>query len=789
MFFSYLKTAARHLWKNKFYSFINVMGLTIGLICALFILYWVQDELSYDRFHENLDGLYRLEQDQNYSGDIYHVNVTPHPAGPGLAEELPEILMSCRLTGMGRVPFRYQDQIFEGRITLVDSTFFKMFSFPLLQGNPDQILKDPLTVVFTRTFAEKHFPDVNPVGQVVNVYNQLDMTVAGIVEDFPKNSSIQSEVLIPFYLLKDIGFYSDSWGNNSIITFCMTVPGVDIPALNKKITQVFKEKKDDDGSTKYMLAPLAGMHLHSHFGFGTDPGYIKYVIIFSIIGGFVLLIACINFMNLATARSVKRAREIGVRKVLGATRQKLAGQFMGEAFLTTLTALILAVVLVLVLRDGFQMLTGKEVDLSMVLKGQFLGGLILLVLITTFVSGAFPALYLSALRPVMVLKGGKGRMNTRANLRKTLVVFQFALSVFMTIGTVAVYQQIHYMQSKDLGYDKENLLYLSFGSDKADQFFELKQLLLQDSHVTGVTGTGHRPTMFGSNSGGADWPGKDPENTVLIGFNHVDLDFTDVMDIPIVAGRGFSAEYGTDIAGDSTCNFLVNEEVLKLIGREDVIGMDFDFIGYQGTIVGVMQNFHFKPVDTVIEPLAVMVRPSSMEYMVVRLAPGGLSESLAEVEKIWNRVRPEYPFSPRFIDEDLDTMYRSEKDLGILTGWFGGVALLVAGLGLFGLATFSAQQRTREMGIRKVLGASTGQLLRLMSREFFGLVVAANLLAWTPTYFLIRRWLTDYAYRIDITFIPFGLALAGSLLITFLTTTGLALKTTRTNPARILHYE
>lgn len=789
MFLSYLKIAARHLWKNKLYTFINIAGLGIGLACALFILIWVQDELSYDRFHENLDTLFRLEQDQNYSGDIYHVNVTPHPVGPGIVDEFPEVVNACRMNYMGKLPIRFGDSHFQASARLVDPSFFQLFTFPLKQGDPAAVLDDPHSAVITEKLADTYFKDVSPIGQTIRVSNRLDFQITGVMADLPSHSSIQGEMFLPFELTRELGYYNESWGSNSIITFLQTVENPNTAELDQKITELINERKGGDSTTTYMLAPLERLHLHSHFGFGNDPGMVLYVYVFSLIGLFVLLIASINFMNLATARSVKRALEIGIRKVLGATREKLAFQFLGEALLTTAAALIFALLLLELLKSPFQMVTGKSISIGLLLNFRFISGLLVITLITGLSAGSFPSFYLSALQPIIVLKGGLGSGSGKILLRKILVIFQFTLSVFLIIGTIIVYQQLDFMRSKSMGYDHENLIYLTLYETENNEFDLLKKALITDTHVVGVTGSNHPPTNIGSNSGGSDWPGKDPEKHVLIGMNAVDHDFTDVMGIQILAGRGFHPSFGTDLSTDSTANFLVNEEVVKLIGHENVIGMQFDFVGVTGQIVGVMKNFHFKPVDTVIEPLAIYVDPPQLNFMEIRLASGDLSESLEAVSDIWKQLQPGLPFDPHFIDEELEGRYEAEQDLGILIAWFAAVALLIACLGLIGLATFSAQQRMREIGIRKVLGAGVPAIVTMLCTEFMWLILAANLIAWLPAYIVLNSWLQDYGYHINLGVFPFIMAIASSILITLLTVGVQAARTALLNPSTTLHYQ
>ena len=785
---SIFKTAARHIYKNKFYTSLNILGLAVGLTCAIMILYWVLDEFSYDQFHENLADLYRMEQDQDYAGEIYHVNVSQYPVAPALVEEIPEINNACRQAHWGRIELSHDDQKFRAYTVFVDTSFFQMFTFPLVSGDITSVLSNPYSIVISEELARSHFPDGNAMGSVVSANNSTDLTITGITAEIPHNSSLRMDALVPFNLLKEFGAYNEEWGSNSIFTYAQTVPGANMEEVNKKITRMINGHKGDS-SCVYMMAPISRLHLHSHFGFGNDPGLILYVLIFAVIGVFVLLVACINFMNLATARSIQRAKEIGVRKVLGATRTMLSSQFLIEAMLTTLAALALALLLVNLLQTPFQMVTDKVLNYTVWLNGSFILGVVIITLLTGILSGVFPAVILAAMHPISVLKGGLGTGRGKSRLRQLLVIIQFALSAFLISATIVVSQQLHFMQSKNLGYNQENLILAPLQGEAHTHYSELKKALLQDSRVLGVTGTSQSPTDASSNSSGADWPGKEDDQEVLIGFLAVDFDFCKTMGIEIVEGRDFDVQYGMDSSTDSTANWLVNEKLLRAIGKEDVVDMDWDFLGVKGQIVGVMGDFHFKSLDTVIEPLAIFIDPQYLSIMQIRLAPGDLPETLAAIEAIWGEVVPGAPFEFQFVDDVLEQRYGLEKDMGILVGWFSGMALLIGCLGLFGLVTFSAHQRTREISIRKVLGASIQQVIRLLCSDFMVLVLVANALAIVPAVWVLNRWLNNYGYHIELGASPFLIALLVSLLITLLTVLGQTWKAATRNPGDILRYE
>src|SRR4030042_604629 len=542
-----------------------------------------------------------------------------------------------------------------------------------------------------------------------------------------------------------------------------------------------------------MVAPLTEMHLYSYFGYGHPVGDIQYVYIFSVIAVFILLIACINFMNLATARSSKRAREIGMRKVVGAVRTNLMKQFFGESLLLAFIGLVLAVLIVILLLDDFNELTRKEIGLEIFSNWIFLTGLISITLITGIISGTYPALFLSSFQPVKVLKGALTSGVKSTAFRRVLVVIQFTLSVFLIIGTFVVFKQLMFMKEKDLGYNKENLMYISLRGSLRDNYQSIKASLLRTPGVLGVSASNHQPSLIGSNSGGADWDGKDPDKTVLIGQNIVDYNFCKTMGITILEGRDFSEEFTADMVSknDTIGGFLVNEEVVKIMGLDykSAVGARFDFFGCTGKIVGVMKNFHYNTVKQKIEPLAMGLAPEFIRFVEVRIAAGNLMEPIGKIEKAWGSAVGNYPFEYDFLDEDFERMYRREKRMVGLLEYFSIMAVVIACLGLFGLALFSAEQRTKEIGIRKVLGASISKVIFILCKEFVILIMVANIIAWPIAYLVMKGWLEEFAYRLDLSFLFFILAGILSLVIALLTVSYQAIKVAVANPVNSLRYE
>jgi len=785
VFKNYIKIAFRNIRKHKGYSFINIAGLAIGLACCLLILVWVLDELSYDKFHENSPYLYRVEENQNYSGRIYHVTVTPYPLAPALKADIPEIIDATRYVGLGSQLLRHGEKVFfESGIRAVDPSFFRMFTFPLVKGDSSTALEDPFSLVVSEDMAEKYFGEEDPIGKVFSINNRYDFKVTGVMKNVPNNSYLQFDMVIPYELLKRVGAVNESMGSNSILTVVQLQKGASVQQVNDKI-RGFIKKHVPDTVTELELALYSRIHLHQYFGYGRDMGQIKYVYIFSVIALFVLLIACINFMNLSTARSANRAREVGVRKVVGALKGHIIRQFYGESVIYAFIALVFAIIMVVLLMPAFNNLSGKELSLGILGNWQILAGFFGITLFTGLVAGSYPALFLSAFQPVRVIKGSLKSGAGSSLFRRVLVVIQFALSIFLIIGTVVVYNQLHYMKNREIGYDKEHLIYIPMRGQTSGSYSAFKDALVRDPRILGVSGATHRPSNIGSNSGGADWDGKDPEQVVLIGISSVDYDYIKTVGIKMVEGRSFSKDYATD----KTEAFIVNEEVAKLMGKESVVGERFSFVGREGKIIGVMKNFHYHSLRNEIEPLAINMRPSGLPYTFIRIPPEDISATLVFVEKTWQSVVPNFPFEYRFLNEDFERYYRSEERMGGLLKYFSILAVFIACLGLFGLASFTAEQRTKEIGIRKVLGASAPQITLLLCREFFVLVLLANIISWPVAYFIMRNWLQDFAYRTGQSVITFVLTMVLALLIALLTVSFQAVKAAVANPVNALKYE
>ncbi len=787
---NFFLTAVRNISRHKGFTFINITGLAIGLAASLLILLWVQDELSYDRFHENAETIYRVEEDQFYSGERYHVTVTPHPSGPVWKERIPEIIDQTRINRLPRLLFRNGDNVFfESSIVAADSGLFKIFTLPFENGDPETALSDPHSIVLSEKLAEKYFGDANPLGQTITLENKFQFMVTGVMKDIPGNSIFSFQGVIPYSFLREIGAMSDSWGSNSILTFVQIAKGSDIESINKKLTDVVLEHSPET-TTKYLLFPFPDIHLHAQFGYGENRGPVIAIMIFALIAVFVLLIACINFINLATAKASSRSKEIGIRKVAGADRKSMIFQFMSESLILVTASMFIALLLVGLFLNTFNNVSGKSFTLSDLLQIKFIISFIAVGLLSGFLSGIYPALYLSSFKPVSVLKGETVSGKGNGRLRQILVVIQFSLSILIATAAIFMNQQLRFLQNKDLGFEKEDLICIPMSQDMKSKYYSFKSELLKETLITGVTASRVNPVMIGSNSGGASWPGKDPEKMVLIGTNGIDYDYLETMKMELVSGRNFSRDFPGDMARDTTGNFLVNEEVVKIMDIGDPVGKSFSFMGLNGTIVGVLKNFHFKGADQPIEPMAFALAGTRfLDYILIRLTPGKTEESLKSVEKVWNELIPEFPLQYTFIEQDYENLFRSQIRLTGLLKYFTMLALIIASLGLYGLSAYSTEKRSNEIGIRKVMGADSSSVIITMAKEFLVLVLISIIIALPVGWLVVVNLLKQFAYRIDPGVIVFALIGAGALIIALLTVSFQAFKASRINPVEAIKSE
>jgi len=665
----------------------------------------------------------------------------------------------------------------------------KVFTVKLTEGDPETALNDPHSIILTEKLASKYFGKESPIGKVITVENKYQFIVTGVMEELPKNSMFNFAAVIPFSFLKEIGSYDNQWGNNSIFSFVLLSDGAKISDINKKLTDIVLENLPES-TTKYLVFPLVDIHLHGQFGYIETRGPVIVVFIFSLIAVFVLLIACINFINLSTARAASRGKEIGVKKISGADKFSMINQFMLESLLQVGVAMIFAFIITGLSLNLFNNISGKFFMFSDLLKWKFITSFLSAGIVAGFISGLYPAFYMSSVNPVNVLKGETMSGKGNGRLRQVLVVIQFTLSILIAISAIFMYRQLKFMQEKELGFDKNNLIAIQMADNMKPRYISLKKELQKEVLIQGVTASLWNPVMIGSNSGGASWPGKDPDKHVLIGTNAVDYDYISTMKMQLGSGRDFSRDFTSDIAHDTTGNFLVNEEVVRLMDIGDPVGKSFRFMGLNGTIVGVMKNFHFKGADQPIEPVAFALTDTSyLRLILIRLTPGNIQGSLKAVEKVWKDVIPEYPLEYTFIDQDYDNLFRSEIRLSKLLKYFTVLAVFIACIGLFGLASYSAEKRTNEIGIRKVMGAGTLSIIFSMAKEFLVLVMISIVIAFPAGWLIMNKLLGQFPYRIDLEIWIFALIALASLGLALLTVSFHAYKASGKNPSEALKLE
>lgn len=781
---NYIRIAFRNIQRHKGYALINITGLALGMACCILILLWVQDELSTNTFHDKIAHLYIARTIQHYGSET-QVGIGSVPAlGPALREEYPEILNAARFSnGQGEYLLEHEDRQFRWRIQLADPEIFQLFTFPLLKGRVDDLFGDPFVMVLSESAARAMFGNEDPMGKILSLDKRDEFRVAGVMRDIPHNSSIRFDIWAPLELTTrwNRPNYISTWSNMAFRTYLEAVPGIDVEAFNKKIFGRIRES-DPETILEPLIYPFGQMYLHLY-------GRLEAIRAFSIIAVVILIIACINFMSLSTARSAHRAREVGLRKVVGAQRQHVMRQFFGESLVFTLIALALAVGVVVLLMPAFGSLTGKPLRIGALWDGTVMLGILGVALGTGLLAGSYPALFLSAFRPVSVLQGGRDRRSGGGRFRKLLVILQFAASVVLILCTVVILRQVQYMKGKNLGFDREHLLYVRLEDQMRKQVDSIKHELTRFPGVRSVSATSHSPTGVYNNGQDWDWEGRDPNVNPLVTYFGVDPDFLETFKMELAAGESFRPGPG---GGEDSV--LINQRFADIMGRPDVIGLRISQGRRVLRIIGVVRDFFFTPVNREIGPAILYFDPTYQtvqryRYLFIRVNPGDIPATLSHVEKTVKSFNPGFPFEYRFLDDDYDRLYRGvEREMSIVRT-FTLLAVLVSCLGLFGLAAYTAEQRTKEIGVRKILGSSTMGIMILLSRQYFIWIGIANLVAWPVAYYLMRGWLQDYAHRIPLSWTLFVLSGALSLLIAQLTVGYQSLKAARSNPVDSLRYE
>ncbi|GAB3494817.1 ABC transporter permease [Spirosoma knui] len=785
---NYIKTAQRSLLKNRFYSLINMTGLTVGLTVGILLLLWVQHELSFDRFHRQASSIYRLENWGGTGSSRQLWTVTVAPITDYAKKQLPEVKDAVRMSFNDTYTlFKYADKVFkEDRTKFTDPALFSVFDFRLIQGNPANPFPDNHSIVLTKTTANRYFGDSNPIGKILSVDDKTSFKVSGIINDFPKNSSITADILLPMSLrFKDIyGGRNDGktvaqdFSEFNYETYLLLQPGTSIQALADKLRTIHLSHKPDDTDLNYVIQPLSDMHLYR--ADGTNGG-IETVRMFGLIALLILAIACINYVNLSTARAMLRSKEVSMRKIVGAARQQLFLQFLVETALLFAVATGLALSLIYFLLPVYNQISGRQLvlDLSDYRLWQLIG---LTIFGTLVASSIYPALLLSSFDPLKALKGKVSARMSDVTFRKVLVVTQFSVSVILIVGTFIISKQLEYIRSKSLGYDKTHV-FAYFMRDLNKHYDVIKADLLNQPGVAGVTRASSNIIQLGNQTGDNEWDGKEKGETMFMRPVAIDKDFVPFFKMKLQEGANF-----TGAVSDSV-HFILNETAVKAARLKNPIGKRFRLWNRKGTIIGVVKDFHFASMRQKIEPAIFYYAPEQLNAIYIKTIGKEAEPVLAAAEHSWKQYNADYPFEYFFLDDLFDSLYKSEQQTGTLFNLFASIAILISCLGLFGLATFTAQVRTREIGVRKVLGASVTGILRLLAVDFIKLVIIAIVVAVPIAWYTMSQWLQDFAYKIDIEwwmFVPAGLA---ALFIALLTISFQSLKAALMNPVKSLRSE
>ncbi|MGK2864664.1 MAG: ABC transporter permease [Chitinophagaceae bacterium] len=791
MWKNYFLVALRGLKKNKVFSFINIFGLALGITCSLLIMLWVQDERSIDNFHANGNRLFTVYERQYIDQKIDAGYFTPGLLAEEMKKVIPEVEKASGFAWDTPDLFTFEagNKIIKQEGCFAGDDFLEMFSYPLLKGNAATALSSPVSLVISEDMATHFFGSVDAaIGKTMRWENQKDLTVTAVFANIPKHASVKFSFLINWATFFDGNGWAKEWGNNGPRTYLLLRADAE-PLLVRNKIKKFLDTYNKEQSSSFRielgLQRFGDMHLYSRFNNGEiDGGRIEYVKLFSLVAIFILLIACVNFMNLTTARSAKRAKEIGVRKVVGAVRSKLMRQFLGEALFITMLAVLLSLILLSFLLPAFNHLTGKTINLPFD-DFQFWFRLIGLTFITGIIAGSYPSLFLSSFKPIMVLKGKLIFSTSAALFRKGLVIFQFVLSIVLIIGTIVVSRQIDYVQTTNLGYDRENLLYIPLEGDITKQYTVFKQEALKMPGIKFITRITQTPTEISNGTGGVDWDGKEPNTTPQFTQASIGYDFTKTMNLPLAEGRDLSRNFATDSVG-----YILNETALLKTGIKDPIGKRLTFWGRKGTIVGIVKDFHFASLHDPIKPLVLRFGENE-EYgnVLVRTEPGKTKMALQNLEQLCKKLNPKFPFTYYFSDEQYQKLYRSEQVVSKLSNWFAFLAILISCLGLLGLAMFTAEQRTKEIGIRKVLGASMTSLFGLLSKDFLKLILISLIIASPLAWWAMNKWLMNFAYQIHIGWWVFILAGMLVIIIAAITVSTQAIRAAIANPVKALRSE
>lgn len=773
----------RSFLRNRGYFLINLIGLATGLACTLLIFLWVRDELNVNKFHVLDERLYEVMEHQRYADYVMTTTSTPGILAETLKEEFPEVEYAATTTWIEPFTLSIKDHNVKAKGYHVGSDFFNMFSYPLLQGQADQVLKDKFSIVISRDLAVKLFGEGEKevVGKTIELQHDKSFIISGIFENLPSSSSVQFDFVLTFEFYKDDNDWLLSWGNNGPSTFIVLREGSDGNAFSDKIADFVKGKNDDSNVTLF-LQRYSDRYLHGRFENGVQSGgRIEYVQLFSIIAIFILVIACINFMNLSTARASRKAKEVGIKKSVGAARSSIIIQYIGDSLIMSVLSAVLALGFVWLFLPQFNLITEKKIVLTL-LDQQLMKWLVAIVLFAGFLAGSYPAIYISGFRPAAVLKGQMQGSWGELWARKGLVIFQFSLSVILIVSVLVVYQQIDYVQTQNLGYEKERLIiFPTEGTVETNKETFLKEVNRIPGVVT-ASGLGHSLIGRDNNTSGLEWEGKNPEDEILFENIASNYDLIETLGIELVEGRTFSRDFGAD-----STKIIFNEAAIRVMNLEEPIGKTIRLWGrYDMEIIGVVKDFHFQSLHEAVNPLFFRLSPGNSWNILIRLEAGKEKETIAAIAEFYNQFNPGFTFEYQFQDQEYAKQYAAEQRVASLSFYFATMAILISCLGLFGLATFTAERRIKEIGIRKVMGSSATNIVLLLSGDFTKMVLLSIAIALPISYWLLNQWLSRFAFHIELGAIYFIVAGSIALITAWLTVASQAIKAANVSPARCL---
>ncbi len=780
---NYFKIAYRNLVKNKLFSLINIMGLAIGLTCSIIILLWVQDELSYDKFHKNHNRIFRVLQEMPFTEKVNWA-INQGPLAPALKADIPEIEDASRVA-YGGWRIRYADEQFTENGIYVDPSFFNIFSFEILEGDINTALADTYSVLVTEDMAGKLFGDEPAIGKSIRLYDNFDVVITGVLKNPPLNSHLRFNFISTMLLAKEVGYSVERWNNSTFNTYMLIAGNSSSELVSQKIYNFLDDKPTLEDGAKLSLQPLSEIHLGSGIDFDNGGnGNIQYVIIFFSASLFILLIACINFMNLSTAQAQKRAKEVGLRKAIGANQLQLIKQFLMESTLLALISIIIAIISVELILPYFNGFTGKEMNINYLDTG-FILSFSSLLLLTGILAGSYSAFFLSKYKPIKVLKGDVDKRSGNTGIRKALVVLQFTISIILLTGTLAVYKQVNFLRNKDLGFNKENLLYISLNRNNRKHLNALKTEMLRSENIVSAAGsTNFSGYSFSNNQW--NWEGKGPENDILFRATYIDYNYLETFEISMLDGRSFSKDFPGD-----TLAVVLNQTAIDLMGLEDPVGKSLNSmnINIQYKIVGIANDYNYRSLHSEIEPLLLFLRPSQSNFLWLRVSSENIQETIKYAGVKWDEIAPDDEFSYGFLDQRMENTYQTEERIGFILNAFSILAMVVLCLGLFGLLGYSVRLKFKEISVRKILGATTSSILMLLSKDYSQLLVIAIVIAIPTSNYFINLWLNEFPFRTNINFMLFLLPSLLLIVVASLIILGQSYKASQVNAAETLRNE